>query len=131
VFQKQDIMRRVVYSLIPMFLFATFLYGWRVIVTTALVFALGIATEYVFEKSRKKKVSEAVLVTCSLYALSLPPATPFVDLGNRHRFRRRHRQGGVRGIRSQRLQSGNHRAPFRVPHFSDRSHHRVDGPGNG
>jgi Na+-transporting NADH:ubiquinone oxidoreductase subunit B len=76
VFQKQDIMRRVVYSLIPMFLFATFLYGWRVIVTTALVFALGIATEYVFEKSRKKKVSEAVLVTCSLYALSLPPATP-------------------------------------------------------
>jgi Na+-transporting NADH:ubiquinone oxidoreductase subunit B len=69
-------MRRVVYSLIPVFLFATFMYGWRVIVTTALVFALGIATEWIFERSRKKKVSEAVLVTCSLYALSLPPATP-------------------------------------------------------
>ena len=75
-FQKQDIMRRVVYSLIPVFLFATFLYGWRVLVTTAVVFALGIATEYVFERSRKKKVSEAVLVTSALYSLSLPPATP-------------------------------------------------------
>ncbi len=76
-FQKQDIMRRVVYSLVPLFLFATFLYGWRVVVMTALVFALGIGTEYIFEKSRKKKVSEAVLVTSALYSLSLPPATPF------------------------------------------------------
>ncbi|MDA3950416.1 MAG: RnfABCDGE type electron transport complex subunit D [Spirochaeta sp.] len=75
-FQKQDIMRRVVYSLVPLFLFATFLYGWRVVVTTALVFALGIGTEYIFERSRKKKVSEAVLVTSALYSLSLPPATP-------------------------------------------------------
>ena len=75
-FQKQDVMRRVVYSLLPIFLFATFLYGWRVLVTTALVFVLGIATEYVFERSRKKKVSEAVLVTCMLYSLSLPPYTP-------------------------------------------------------
>ena len=75
-FQKQDVMRRVVYSLIPMFLFATFLYGWRVVVTTAVVLAFGIATEYVFERNRKKKVSEAILVTSLLYALSLPPATP-------------------------------------------------------
>ncbi len=75
-FQKQDIMRRVMYSLAPMFLFAIFLYGWRIIVTTAFVFAFGIVTEYIFEKSRKKKVSEAVLVTCALYSLSLPPVTP-------------------------------------------------------
>lgn len=75
-FQRQDIMRRVVYSLVPLFLFATLLYGWRVIVAVVVTFAFGIATEYVFERSRKKKVSEAVLVTCSLYALSLPPNTP-------------------------------------------------------
>ncbi len=75
-FQKQDVMRRVVFSLVPLFLFATFMYGWRVVVITALVFALGIGTEYLFERSRKKKVSEAVLVTSALYALSLPPATP-------------------------------------------------------
>ncbi len=75
-FQRQDVMRRVVFSLVPIFLFATFLYGWRVPVTTAVVFALAIATEYLFERKRKKKVSEAVLVTSALYALSLPAATP-------------------------------------------------------
>jgi len=69
-------MRRVLYALTPMFLFATFLYGWRVPVTTALVFFLAIVTEYLFERGRKKKVSEAVLVTSALYSLSLPPQTP-------------------------------------------------------
>lgn len=39
-------------------------------------YIFGIITEYIVEKRRGKKVSEAVLVTCTLYALSLPPATP-------------------------------------------------------
>lgn len=39
-------------------------------------YIFGILTEYLVEKGRGKKVSEAVLVTCTLYALSLPPATP-------------------------------------------------------
>lgn len=76
IFQKQDIMRRVVYSMIPLFLFSTLLYGWRVPVQVAVVFGAGILTEYVFTRYRGKKVSEAVLVTCSIYALSLPPALP-------------------------------------------------------
>lgn len=76
IFQKQDIMRRVVYSMVPLFLFATILYGWRVPVQVAVVFAAGIATEYLFTRHRGKKVSEAVLVTCAIYALSLPPALP-------------------------------------------------------
>lgn len=75
-FQKQLMMRRVVYSLVPIFLFSIYLYGWRVLAITVVVFALGIVTEWLFERRRKKKVSEAVLVTCSLFALSLPPATP-------------------------------------------------------
>lgn len=75
-FQKQLMMRRVVYSLVPIFLFSIYLYGWRVLAICAVVFVVGILTEWVFEKRRNKKVSEAVLVTCSLYALSLPPATP-------------------------------------------------------
>ncbi|MCF7929013.1 MAG: RnfABCDGE type electron transport complex subunit D [Spirochaetales bacterium] len=70
-------MRRVVYSLIPLLVFSIFLYGFRVLVTTALVLALGILVEFIFEKTRKKKVSEAVLVTSLLFALSLPPSTPF------------------------------------------------------
>jgi len=76
VFQKQPIMRRVVYSLIPIFAFSILLYGWRSLAVTATVFVFGIASEYVFTKPKGKKVSEAVLVTCALYALSMPPAVP-------------------------------------------------------
>ncbi|MFW6337418.1 MAG: RnfABCDGE type electron transport complex subunit D [Alkalispirochaetaceae bacterium] len=76
-FQKQVIMRRVVYSLTPLFLFSIYLYGWRAIVTVGVAYIFGIGAEYVMEKSRNKKVSEAVLVTCGLYGLSLPPMTPW------------------------------------------------------
>ncbi len=91
-FQKQLMMRRVVYSLIPIFLFSVYLYGWRPAVVAALVFALGISTEYVmirgfpfFRKNKdggvsgkkpRKKVSEAVLVTCALFSLAMPPGVP-------------------------------------------------------
>ncbi len=75
-FQKQVIMRRVVYSLIPIYLFSIYLYGWRVLTVSAVVFGLGILVEYIVERKRNKKVSEAVLVTCALYSLALPPAIP-------------------------------------------------------
>lgn len=76
-FQKQVIMRRVVYSLTPLFLFSIYLYGWRAIVTVGVAYIFGIGAEYVMEKSRNKKVSEAVLVTCGIYGLALPPVTPW------------------------------------------------------
>ncbi len=76
-FQKQQMMRKVVYALIPIFVFSIVLYGWRSITTTAVVFAFGILAEYIFTKPKGKKVSEAVLVTCGLYALSMPPAVPW------------------------------------------------------
>lgn len=76
IFQKQAVMRRVLYSLIPIFLFSIYLYGWRSIAVAAVVFLFGIMTEYFFTKSQNKKVSEAVLVTCALYALSMPPLIP-------------------------------------------------------
>ncbi len=75
-FQKQIMMRRVVYSLIPITLFSLYSYGLRSLLIHIVVFAAGIATEYIFMKTRKKKVSEAVLVTCALYALSMPPMVP-------------------------------------------------------
>ncbi|MFP4637103.1 MAG: RnfABCDGE type electron transport complex subunit D [Spirochaetaceae bacterium] len=75
-FQKQQIMRRVLYSLAPIYLFSIYLYGWRVLALTLVVFPLGILTEWAFERKRKKKVSEAVLVTSGIYLLALPPATP-------------------------------------------------------
>jgi len=81
VFIKQDPMRRVLYSLVPIFIWSVYLYGWRVVAMTAFIYLLGILAEYVFEKGKNKKVSEAVLVTCGLYALSLPPAVPFWAAG--------------------------------------------------
>ena len=80
-FIKQDPMRRVLYSLVPIFVWSAYLYGWRIVALTAFVYLLGILAEYIFEKGKNKKVSEAVLVTCGLYALSLPPAVPFWAAG--------------------------------------------------
>ena len=76
-FQKQVMMRRVLIALIPIYLFSIYLYGWRLLLLGVLVFVVGIGIEYLFEKSRKKKVSEAVLVTCSLYLIGLPANTPW------------------------------------------------------
>lgn len=75
-FQRQDVMRRVIYALIPIYLYSVLMYGWRVFTISAVVFASGILSEYVMERSKKKKVSEAVLVTCALLSLSLPPMVP-------------------------------------------------------
>lgn len=75
-FQKQKMMRKVVYSLIPIYLFSIYLYGWRALAIAAVVFAAGILTEYIFMKQKNKKVSEAVLVTCALYTLAMPPKIP-------------------------------------------------------
>ncbi len=77
VFQKQVMMRRVLIALIPIYLFALYQYGWRLLLLGAPVFAVGIGVEYVMEARKKRKVSEAVLVTCSLYLLSLPSNTPW------------------------------------------------------
>ncbi|GAB1483796.1 RnfABCDGE type electron transport complex subunit D [Treponema sp.] len=80
-FQKQPIMRRVLISLAPIFLFSVYLYGLRTLAVIAVSFPIGILTEYLFEKKKNKKPSEAVLVTCSLYALSMPPAAPLWIVG--------------------------------------------------
>ena len=43
----------------------------------ALVTAAGVAAEYFFEKTRKGKPSESVLVTCFLFTLILPVTIPY------------------------------------------------------
>lgn len=75
-FQKQVIMRRVLYSLAPIWALSVWLYGPRVVLLTVVSLTLGVLTEYLYEKRRNGKVSEAVLVTATLFALSLPPAAP-------------------------------------------------------
>jgi len=76
IFQKQAIMRRVLYSLAPIYLFSLYLYGRQVLALTVVVFAVGVGIEYIMERRKGKKVSEAAYVTCALFTLALPPATP-------------------------------------------------------
>ncbi len=75
-FQKQAVMRKVLISLTPLLIFSIFLYGFKSIGIIIVTFILGIFTEWLFVRKTKKKISEAVLVTCTLYALSMPPAVP-------------------------------------------------------
>lgn len=76
-FMKQKMMRTVIISLIPIVIASIYFFGWRSLTLLILVSIFGILTEYIFEKSRNKKVSEAVLVSCILYTMTLPSTTPY------------------------------------------------------
>ncbi len=75
-FQKQPMMRRVLYALAPIGVLSVWLYGPRVVLTLAVSLGTGVLVEYLFEKKKGGKVSEAVLVTGTLFAFSMPPAAP-------------------------------------------------------
>jgi Na+-transporting NADH:ubiquinone oxidoreductase subunit B len=77
---QQKLMRKVVISLIPILLFSTWLYGLRTLLLLTVVTAAGILCEFLimrYTNGNAAKVSEAVLVSCFLYTLSLPPAIPY------------------------------------------------------
>lgn len=79
-FQKQKIMTRVLLSLAPILLFSLYLFGLRTLVLLAVVTITGILCEYGIMRlinGKDAKVSEAVLVSCALFTLSLPPSTPY------------------------------------------------------
>ena len=76
-FLKQPAMRRVVYALIPVAVSAVYFFGWRVLAVLAVCLAAGLTAEYVMARRRGGPISTACLVTCWLYALSLPPTVPF------------------------------------------------------
>ncbi|SHN54310.1 Na+-transporting NADH:ubiquinone oxidoreductase subunit B [Fervidobacterium gondwanense DSM 13020] len=76
-FQKQPMMRKMLYALLPILLFSVFAYGFTVLINAVVVFGVAILVEYAFERNKNKPVSEAVLVTAMLFLLSLPPKVPF------------------------------------------------------
>lgn len=79
-FMPQLMMRRVLYSLIPIFLFALWQYGWRLVVLLSVVTIAGILAEFWVMRlvqGDRVKVTESVLVTCTLFTLTLPPRTPY------------------------------------------------------
>jgi Na+-transporting NADH:ubiquinone oxidoreductase subunit B len=73
----QPMMTRMLIALAPVLVAGVYFFGWRVLAILAVTVAAGGLTEYLFERSRGKGVSEALLVSCTLYALSLPPTMPF------------------------------------------------------
>jgi len=73
---KQAIMSRVLYALAPVAIGAVYFFGWRVLAVLAVCNAVGLAAEYIMARQRNAPVSQACLVTCCLYGLSLPPTVP-------------------------------------------------------
>jgi Na+-transporting NADH:ubiquinone oxidoreductase subunit B len=76
-FLKQKVMLRVCYALTPLVFAAVYLFGWRSLVLVLIVTLIGIATEALFTWNQGKPVTSAVFVTSLIFALSLPPSTPF------------------------------------------------------
>ena len=76
-FLKQKIMFRVCYALIPIVAASVFLFGWRSLVLVVVSLIFGIAAEALFTWSEGKPVTSAVFVSSVIFALSLPPSTPF------------------------------------------------------
>jgi Na+-transporting NADH:ubiquinone oxidoreductase subunit B len=74
---KQPQMMRMIYPLLLVLATGIWLFGWRVLALTAFCGAVGFGVEYLTSRQRNQPVSTACFVTILLYAMSLPPLTPF------------------------------------------------------
>lgn len=74
--QKQKIMTRVLYALIPTALAAVYFFGLRVVAVLAVAMLFAFLAEWFMATRRGGKVTQACLVTGALFALSLPPNIP-------------------------------------------------------
>ncbi len=73
---KQPMMNRMLYALAPIVLASVYFFGWRSLLVFVIVNIVGFLSEYLFVRIYNQKVSTAVFVTNTLFALSLPPAIP-------------------------------------------------------
>lgn len=76
---KQKMMRTVLWSLVPIFLFSVYLFGWRVLILLLFNLIAAFAGELIILRminGDKAKVSEAAFVTAALFTLTLPPTLP-------------------------------------------------------
>ncbi len=74
---RQKMMEKVLFALIPIAIFAIYLFGWRVLAVIFVSNLFAFVSEYLFVRKKKvAKVSTAVFVTGSLLALTLPPTIP-------------------------------------------------------
>lgn len=58
---------------IPLVIASIYFYGWRALVIIILSYLVGSLVEFTFCAMRRHEITEGLLVTCMLYALSLPP----------------------------------------------------------
>lgn len=78
-FMKQKMMRTVLWSLLPIYLFSIYLFGWRVLLILAVSLISAFAGELFILRmisGDKAKVTEAAFVTAGLFTLTLPPTVP-------------------------------------------------------
>lgn len=76
---KQKMMRTVLWSLLPIYLFSIYLFGWRILLVLLATLLAAFAGELFIMRmisGDKAKVSEAALVTAGLLTLTLPPTVP-------------------------------------------------------
>ena len=76
-FTKQGLMRTVLLALLPLILFGTYSFGLRVLVLLLVNIITAVCVEYLFLRKEDKPVSEAALVTATLFTLTLPATVPF------------------------------------------------------
>lgn len=78
-FTKQKMMRTVLIPLIVITIFAIYNFGWRVLALIAVNIVIATIVEYLCETKiyKRKKISEAVIITSILYTMTLPVSLPF------------------------------------------------------
>lgn len=79
IFQKQKMMRTVLVALLPIILYSVYIFGWRSLALVVFNMCIATVVEYLSETKiyKRKKVTEAALVTAVLFTLTLPPSLPF------------------------------------------------------
>ncbi len=67
----------VMLAVAPTVAMSIYLFGWRALALVILSYVVGILIELVFAIYKNEEVTEGMFVTCILYPMILPPATPF------------------------------------------------------
>ena len=76
-FMNQKAMDRVLLALIPIIFFGIGSFGWRVLFVVLVSIVFAFLTEWFFKRKTKKPYTRAIFVSAVLYALTLPPRTPY------------------------------------------------------
>jgi Na+-transporting NADH:ubiquinone oxidoreductase subunit B len=76
-FMKQKMMEKVIFALAPVAIGAVWFFGLRSLLLMGVSVLFACFVEWLFVRNKGGKISEAALVTGLIFALSLPPKTPF------------------------------------------------------